>query len=224
MITLEHIYKTYGRGDSATQALRDVCLQIRRGEMLGIMGASGSGKSTLLNILGGMDHFDSGEYHFDDLKIHELEKNRLYDFRKKHVAFVFQQFALMNQYTVYENVELPLRIKNISKKVRKEIVYQALDQMGICELAGKLPAKLSGGQQQRCAIARAVVSGNDLILADEPTGALDMQNGIAIMEILKQLHEQGKTIVVVTHDSRIAECTQRIIHMEDGRIVANEES
>lgn len=223
MITLNKINKTYGKGESATHALKDVSLQIRSGEMIAIMGASGSGKSTLLNVLGCMDQFDSGEYYYQDIEVHNMDKAKLHQFRKSHVGFVFQQFALMNQYTVYENVELPLCIQNVPKKERRKRVQVALEQMGIGELARKRPAKISGGQQQRCAIARALASGNELILADEPTGALDVHNGNEIMKILEQLNEQGKTIIVITHDLKIAERTQRILYMEDGRIVQNNE-
>ncbi|MCI8509077.1 MAG: ABC transporter ATP-binding protein [Lachnospiraceae bacterium] len=222
MITLKHITKTYGKGEGAARALQDVSLEIQEGEMISVMGASGSGKSTLLNMLGCMDQFDSGEYFYGDIEVHNLEKSKLHQFRKKHIAFVFQQFALMNQYTVYENVELPLCIQNVPKKERRKRVYEALEQMGIRELAKKMPAKISGGQQQRCAIARALASGNELILADEPTGALDVNNGNEIMNILEQLNKQGKTVVVITHDPKIAARTQRILYMEDGRIVEHE--
>ncbi|MDE6762050.1 MAG: ABC transporter ATP-binding protein [Lachnospiraceae bacterium] len=222
MITLKHITKTYGKGEGAARALQDVSLEIQEGEMISVMGASGSGKSTLLNMLGCMDQFDSGEYFYGDIEVHNLEKSKLHQFRKKHIAFVFQQFALMNQYTVYENVELPLCIQNVPKKERRKRVYEALEQMGIRELAKKMPAKISGGQQQRCAIARALASGNELILADEPTGALDVNNGNEIMNILEQLNKQGKTVVVITHDPKIAARTQKILYMEDGRIVEHE--
>lgn len=218
MIILKNINKTYGSGENATHALRDVSLEIAEGEMIAIMGTSGSGKSTLLNILGCMDQFDSGEYLYRDMEVHKLSNQQLHQFRKAHVGFVFQHFALMNQYTVYENVELPLSIQNIPKKERKERVYEALTRMGIRELARKMPAKISGGQQQRCAIARALASGNELILADEPTGALDINTGNEIMNILEDLNKQGKTIVIVTHNPEIAARTQRVLHMEDGKI------
>ena len=222
MIMLKYITKTYGKGEGAVRALQDVSLEIQDGEMISVMGASGSGKSTLLNMLGCMDQFDSGEYFYGDIEVHNLEKSKWHQFRKKHIAFVFQQFALMNQYTVYENVELPLCIQNVPRKERRKKVYEALEQMGIRELAKKMPTKISGGQQQRCAIARALASGNELILADEPTGALDVNNGNEIMNILEQLNKQGKTVVVITHDSKIAARTQKILYMEDGRIVEHE--
>lgn len=218
MITLRNINKTYGNGENATHALQDISLEIAEGEMIAIMGTSGSGKSTLLNILGCMDQFDSGEYLYRDTEVHKLSNQQLHQFRKAHVGFVFQHFALMNQYTVYENVELPLSIQNIPKKERKEKVYEALTWMGIQDLARKMPAKISGGQQQRCAIARALASGNELILADEPTGALDINTGNEIMNILEDLNKQGKTIVIVTHNPEIAARTQRVLHMEDGKI------
>lgn len=218
MITLKNINKTYGNGENTTPALRGVSLEIAEGEMLAVMGKSGSGKSTLLNILGCMDTFDSGEYLYQNMEIHKLGGQQLHQFRKEHVGFVFQHFALMNQYTVYENVELPLSIQNVPKKERKEKVYEALKWMGIENLARKMPTKISGGQQQRCAIARALASGNELILADEPTGALDFNTGTEIMNILEALNKQGKTIVIVTHDSEIAARTQRILYMEDGKI------
>ncbi|MDD6072559.1 MAG: ABC transporter ATP-binding protein [Clostridiales bacterium] len=218
MIILKNINKTYENGKNATHALKDVSLEIMEGEMVAIMGTSGSGKSTLLNILGCMDQPDSGEYLYRDMEVQSLNNQQLHQFRKEHVGFVFQHFALMNQYTVYENVELPLSIQNVPKKERKERVYEALTRMGIRELARKMPAKISGGQQQRCAIARALASGNELILADEPTGALDINTGNEIMNILEDLNKQGRTIVIVTHDPKIAARTQRVLYMEDGKI------
>lgn len=218
MISLYNINKLYGKGEDVVHALCDVSLEISEGEMIAIMGKSGSGKSTLLNILGCMDQFDSGEYLYREMEVQKMTNHELHMFRKKHVGFVFQHFALMNQHTVYENVELPLLIQNVSKKQRKKQVYEALTWMGIQNLARKMPSKLSGGEQQRCAIARALASGNELILADEPTGALDISTGSEIMSIFKELNKHGKTIVIVTHDLRIAECAQRILYMKDGKI------
>lgn len=222
VITLEHITKTYGKGENATIALQDVSLKIEAGEMLAIMGSSGSGKSTLLNMIGCMDQFDEGEYYYEKESVHKLKGQQLHQFRKKHIGFVFQQFALMNQYTVYENVELPLCIQNVPRKERKTRVLQSLEQMGIANLAKKMPTKISGGQQQRVAIARALASQNELILADEPTGALDSNTSKEIMDILQELNEQGKTIIVVTHDKNVANRTKRIVHMEDGKILTDE--
>lgn len=220
LAALRHITKIYGVGENKTAALQDASLSIDEGEMIAVMGASGSGKSTLLNVIGCMDRFDSGEYYYREDKVHQLKGSRLHEFRKRHIGFVFQQFALMNQYTVYENVELPLCIQNVPRKERRQRVMQILEKMRIESLAKKMPAKISGGQQQRCAIARALASGNELILADEPTGALDQKTSKEIMDLLEQLNEQGKTIVLVTHDLKVAERAKRIIYMEDGKILS----
>lgn len=200
-------------------ALDGVSLNIQKGDFISIVGTSGSGKSTLLHILGAMDSLTSGEYYYEHEAIHSKKSNGLHKFRKEHISFVFQNFALMDHYTIYENVELPLRAKNISKKERKKIVMEQLEKVGIKDLAEKLPRHLSGGQQQRCAIARALASGNELILADEPTGALDTKNSHEIMNILKELNKMGKTIILVTHDPNIAKETKKIIQMEDGKIL-----
>lgn len=219
MITLQNINKIYQSGESATHALKGINLTINQGEYLAIMGSSGSGKSTLLNIMGGMDTITDGEYFYDDIPVHELKAKELHLFRKNHVSFIFQQFALMNHYTVYENVEIPLLAKGIERKKRKEIIMEILSALGIEEIANKMPVHISGGQQQRCAIARALASDNPLILADEPTGALDKNTGLEIMDIFKEIHKKGKTIVVITHDSNIADLTDRIITLEDGKLI-----
>lgn len=218
MITLEKVVKTYYNGDCPTPALKGIDLTIEAGEYVAIMGASGSGKSTLLNIIGGMDTLTEGAYHYNDIAVHELKGNDLHLFRKQHVSFVFQQFALMNRYTVFENVELPLLAKGVPKKERKEIVMKQLERLGIADLAKKLPVHISGGQQQRCAIARALASDNSIILADEPTGALDKNTGLEIMKLLGEINRQGKTVIIITHDPNIASMTDRILHLEDGCI------
>ena len=218
MIKLKQVTKTYYNGDCETPALRGIDLLIENGDYIAIMGTSGSGKSTLLNIIGGMDRLTTGEYYYKDIPVHKLSGNELHLFRKNHVSFVFQQFALMNQYSVYENVEIPLLAKGISKKERKQIVMEQLEILGIAELAKKRPIHISGGQQQRCAIARALASGNDLILADEPTGALDTDTGLDIMKLLKKINIQGKTLLVITHDPNIATMANKVIRIEDGKI------
>lgn len=220
LIELKNVSKEYkmDSGETGTIALNEVSLMIHKGEFIAIMGTSGSGKSTLLNIIGGMDDMTTGKYYFNGESIHNKNNRGIHLFRKKHISFVFQSFALMEHYTVFENVELPLRAKNVSKKQRKKIVMEQLQKLGIEELAEKMPRQLSGGQQQRCAIARALASGNDVILADEPTGALDSHNSREIMEILKELNKEGKTIIIVTHDENIAKETQRVIKIEDGKI------
>lgn len=219
MIRLNNVRKTYVTGDVSTAALNGISLEIEDGAYISIMGTSGSGKSTLLNILGGMDRLTEGEYFYNDIAVHELKENELHNFRKKNVGFIFQQFALMKHYTVFENVEIPLIALNIPKKKRKEIVMQSLDMVGIADYWKKLPANLSGGQQQRCAIARALVANKNIILADEPTGALDKMTGQEIMKILKKVNQQGKTVIVVTHDENVAQMGDRIIRIEDGRLV-----
>ncbi len=218
MIKLENVSKVYKTGDLEVMALSDVNLTIEDGQMLAIMGPSGSGKSTMLNILGLMDNVTSGDYYIDDVKINELKGNKKHDFRKNHISFVFQNFALMNRYNVFENIELPLLAGKVKKSERKKIVEHNMELVGIKELAKKYPHQLSGGQQQRCAIARALASGNDIILADEPTGALDQKTGQDIIDIFKKVNELGKTVIIVTHDSNVANQCKKTIHIVDGKI------
>lgn len=220
MIMLKDVVKTYNKGtSSAVTALNGINLVIEDGEFVSIMGPSGSGKSTLLHILGCMDTMTEGEYELDDIKIHEQKAANLHKIRGAKISFVFQQFALMNAYTVFENVELPLLAQNVKKKERKRIVKEKLEQMGILDLAKKLPGKISGGQQQRTAIARALASGSSIILADEPTGALDQHTSQEVMDVLKKINEDGKTVILVTHDPNIAARTKRCIQMVDGKII-----
>ena len=219
MIRLEKITKTYTTGGVDTYALKEVNLEVQQGEYLAIMGKSGSGKSTLLNILGGMDTMTSGEYWFGDIAVHKLSGRELHQFRKNQVSFVFQQFALMNRYTVYENVELPLLIRGMKKKERKKAVMEKLDMLGIAELSKKLPIHISGGQQQRCAVARALAAGNELFLADEPTGALDQENSLEMMEISDKINKQGKTIIMIIHDEDIAGRAKRLVRIHDGYLL-----
>ena len=218
MIKLIGVTKIYDKGNAEKTALKDINLMVNHGEMLAVMGTSGSGKTTLLNMIGCMDKLTEGQYMYDDIEVNRLKKYDLDKFRKEHISFVFQHFALMNDYTVFENVEVPLICKRISRSRRRKIVMDCLDKMGISDLAKKYPTKISGGQKQRCAIARAIASGNDVILADEPTGALDKATGNEIMNILKSLYEQGKTMSIVTHDREVAKQCNRIISIEDGVI------
>ena len=217
MIQLTQVTKTYYNGDCPTEALKGIDLTIETGEYIAITGTSGSGKSTLLHIIGGMDSLTDGEYRYNDIAVHELKGNRLHLFRKNNVSFVFQQFALMNDYTVQENVELPLIAKGFSKKERKRIALEKLELLGIADLAKKRPSHISGGQQQRCAIARALSADTPVILADEPTGSLDSQNSTDVMNCFNEILTD-KTIILITHDMNIAKRCQRIVKIEDGLI------
>ncbi|WP_264167679.1 ABC transporter ATP-binding protein [Clostridium tagluense] len=187
--------------------------------MVAIMGTSGSGKSTLLNILGFIDKISNGEYYFDGENVETLTSVELAEFRNKKVGFVFQYFALLNDYTVYENIQLPLLKTKLSKKEKKKIIEEYLIEFGITSQKNKRPQEISGGQQQRVAIIRALVTNPSYILADEPTGALDKKNGEAIMNILKDLNKNGKTIIIVTHDNNVANFCDRIITIDDGKII-----
>lgn len=206
--------------DVQTKALNDVSLEIKKGEFVAIMGPSGCGKSTLLNILGTLDSPTSGKYYFDDKEIDKMSESQLTTFRKGNIGFVFQNFNLIDELTVYENVELPLVYLNSKKSERKKKVMEVLERMNIAHRAGHFPQQLSGGQQQRVAIARAVVTDCPLILADEPTGNLDSTNGVEVMELLRELNNQGTTIVIVTHSQRDATYAHRVIHLLDGRVVS----
>lgn len=208
--------------DVQTKALNEVSLEIKQGEFVAIMGPSGCGKSTLLNILGTLDTPTSGTYLFFDKEINKMSESQLTAFRKGNIGFVFQNFNLIDELTVYENVELPLVYLGGKTAERKKKVMEVLERMRIAHRAGHLPQQLSGGQQQRVAIARAVVTDCPLILADEPTGNLDSTNGVEVMELLSELNRQGTTIVIVTHSQRDATYAHRIVHLLDGKIVSEE--
>lgn len=218
MIELKNVCKTYKYGKEETKALDNINLTVNDKEFVAVIGNSGSGKSTLLNIIGCMDIMDSGSYVLNGEEISGLKINKLHKIRKNSISFVFQNFALLNHYTVFENVEVPLMAKKVKKSERMRIVKEKLELMGIYDLKDKLPTKISGGQQQRCAIARALASDNNIILADEPTGALDSKKSEDIMNVLKELNDMGKTVIVVTHNMDIAKKADRIIEMEDGKI------
>ena len=219
MIKLIHVKKDYTEGGVITNALKDINLEVKDGEFVAIMGASGSGKSTLLHILGGMDKLTSGEYYYNDEAVHDMSMGRLNIFRRDHVSFVFQNAALMKYYTVAENIEMPLLSMNVGKKERKKIIEEKMEAVGIAHLAKKLPIHISGGEQTRTAIARALAGDNELLLADEPTGALDQTTGKEIMEVFKKVHEMGKTIILITHDPNVAAYADRIIRIEDRKII-----
>lgn len=219
MIRIENGNKTYYSYEVKKEALKDINLSVKKGEFLAIMGTSGSGKSTLLHILGCMDRLTTGEYRFEETDVSELSVKDWHEFRRKHISFVFQNFALINQYTVRENIMIPLKAQRMRKKERNARVEHVAEVLGISEVLDKLPLHISGGQQQRAAIARAIVSDNELLLCDEPTGALDRNTGVEVMDILTNIHKTGKTIIMVTHDMNIAEYADRIIRIEDGMLV-----
>ena len=219
MIRLENVTKDYNANGVCTHALKKITMQINHGEMVAITGTSGSGKSTLLNIIGAMDTLTSGKYYFNREDVSLFNARQLHEFRKQYISFVFQNFSLMNKYTVYENVEMPLIARKV--KNRKSIVMQKLDLMGIADMKNKLPLQMSGGQQQRCAIARALAADTQVILADEPTGALDSNTSKEIMKCFKSINKESKTIIIITHDSSVADACGRIIRIEDGMICDN---
>ncbi|MBM7836521.1 ABC transporter ATP-binding protein [Clostridium sardiniense] len=220
IISLNNITKIYGKDMAKLIALDNISLDINEGEFIGVMGPSGCGKSTLLNIVGAVDLPTNGEYKLKDIIINKKNINNLSKIRNKEIAFIFQNFALIKDYTVFENVTLPLKFRKVNKKEKNIIADKYLKELGILEYKNKLVSELSGGQQQRVAICRALVQESDLILADEPTGALDQKNGMNIMEILKMLNKKyNKTIIIVTHDDKIASYCDRIIYMKDGKII-----
>lgn len=223
IIELKQITKEYRSDAIVTPALTDIDLSIDKGEFVAVMGASGSGKTTLLNIIGCMDIPTAGTYLFDGTDLSLSNEVQLSSIRGKRIAFVFQHFALIDDYTVFENVEVPLMKQSSTKAERKKRVSAALKTVGISELARKKPIHISGGQKQRVAIARAIACGADVILADEPTGALDSKTGKEIMQLFSDLNDAGKTIILITHDRQIASYAKRLITIQDGRILKDEQ-
>ncbi|RXI48502.1 ABC transporter ATP-binding protein [Clostridium tetani] len=220
ILKLNNISKIYGMNNNKLNALKDINLTINEGELIAIIGASGSGKSTLLNIMGTLDNSTSGEYMVDGKDINNLNSADLARLRNKYFGFIVQNFALINDYTVYENIEIPLEYGKVKSKDRKKIISETLDILSMKDKMNKTPKQLSGGQCQKVAIARALVNDPRIILADEPTGALDRKTGQDIMEILKKLNRQkGKTIIMVTHNLELATRCDRIIKLQDGKIV-----
>jgi putative ABC transport system ATP-binding protein len=220
MLQLEHIGKVYPRGESTVPILRDINLTILRGDYTAIMGASGSGKSTLMNILGCLEPPSEGRYYFDGREVTTLTDDERTDLRNFRIGFVFQQFNLLSRQSALENVMLPMVYAGYSRRERRERALWMLERVGLAERLDHLPSQLSGGQQQRVAIARALVNQPELVLADEPTGALDSRTGREVMDLIGELHQDGITIVLVTHDAAVAERSQRIVRIEDGRTLA----
>lgn len=219
LLRLEHITKNFGKGDGKVAALRDISLKIDEGELVAIIGKSGSGKSTLLNIIGSLMRSDGGEYYYKNNKMDFSKERVATEFRKSKIGFIVQYFGLIDDKNVYQNVALPLKYQ---KRKKSEIRKKVTETLRYFEIESKIkayPNQLSGGQKQRVAIARAVVKESEIILADEPTGALDEENGRNVMKVLKELNESGKTVIIVTHDNKIAGQCNRIIEIRDGEIV-----
>lgn len=219
MITIENLKKSFRTEEIETLALNNVNLKVEDGEFVAIMGPSGCGKSTLLNIMGMLDNLTDGSYNFAGNEVSRLKENQRTQLRKGNLGFVFQSFNLIDELTVYENVELPLIYLKMLKAERKERVMKVLERMKIAHRAKHFPQQLSGGQQQRVAISRAVVADPKLILADEPTGNLDSKNGLEVMNLLTELNQEGTTIVMVTHSDRDSHFAHRVVNLFDGQIV-----
>ncbi|WP_341665008.1 ABC transporter ATP-binding protein [Vibrio sp.] len=224
LVNLNHICKYYSSGDTEVRALDGVSLNIAQGEFLSILGPSGSGKSTLMNILGCLDKPTQGSYDLDGQNVASLTSNQLAEIRNHKVGFVFQSFNLLEYATALDNVALPLVYSGVPAKERKRRASELLRQVGLGERMEHKPNQLSGGQKQRVAIARALVNDPQIILADEPTGALDSKSGAEIEALFNQLHAQGRTLIIVTHDNALAERTKRVITIKDGKIIADRKS
>lgn len=223
MIHVEELTKVYQMGESEVRALDGASFKIEKGEMVAIMGPSGSGKSTLMSIIGCLDVPTSGKYTLDDVSVENMDETRLADVRGRKIGFVFQQFNLLARTSALENVKLPLTYAGYSGRERDDRAMKALVRVGLGDRTHHAPNELSGGQQQRVAIARAIVNEPAILLADEPTGALDSKTGVEIMDLFQSLHrDNGQTVILVTHDAHVARHTERIIRISDGKIVSDE--
>lgn len=218
MIELKNVSKSFTLGDQEVKALDKINFSVSKGEFVAIIGPSGSGKSTMMNILGLLDVADSGEYLLDDLSIREASESTLADIRNRKIGFIFQSFNLLPKMNALENVQIPLMYRGISKKESQKKAYEYLEKVGLKGREKHMPSQLSGGQQQRVAIARALIGNPEIILADEPTGALDSKTGHEVMDLLEELNREGQTIILITHDINIANRAKRIVKMKDGEL------
>ncbi len=221
LIDIKDIYKIYNPGENEVRALDGISLKVEHGEFLAIVGQSGSGKSTLMNMLGLLDVPTSGTYRLDGIDTANMTDDEMSEIRNKEIGFIFQGFNLITSLTAVENVELPLVYRGMKKEERHQLALEALERVGLSHRLDHLPKQMSGGQQQRVAIARAVAARPPVILADEPTGNLDSHSGVEVMKILHELHEEGRTIILITHDNDIANEAQRVIKIQDGQIVSD---
>ena len=219
MIKINDLHKSYKMGSNSLHVLKGINFNVEEGELVAIMGSSGSGKSTLLNILGMLDLLDKGSYELDNVPIRDLDETKAANYRNKFLGFVFQSFNLINYKTALENVTLPLYYQGVNRKEREVTALEYLNQVGLKEWATHLPSELSGGQKQRVAIARAMAAEPKVLLADEPTGALDSKTSYEVMDLIQQINDKGNTILVVTHEPDIAEMCKRVVILKDGVIV-----
>ena len=221
MIYLKDVYKIYGDGENQIRAADGITMRIQKGEFTAIVGASGSGKSTCMNIIGCLDVPTSGSYYLNGADVSQMNEKELAHIRNQQLGFIFQQYNLIPKLNIIENVELPLLYRGIHAQKRRKMAMESLQRVGLADRSEKLPSQLSGGQQQRVSIARALAGNPPVILADEPTGALDSKTGHEVLEFLKQLNQDGTTVVLITHDNSIAEKTGRIIRIQDGKVVSD---
>ncbi|WP_340065110.1 ABC transporter ATP-binding protein [Ascidiimonas aurantiaca] len=222
MIEIKNLHKSYRMGSNSLHVLKGIDFSVKEGELVAIMGSSGSGKSTLLNILGMLDEADSGEYTLDNVPIKNLTETKAAQYRNKFLGFIFQSFNLINYKSAWENVALPLYYQRVGRKERQRKAIDYLERVGLKEWADHLPSELSGGQKQRVAIARAMAAEPKVLLADEPTGALDSKTSYEVMSLIQEINDQGNTILVVTHEHDIAKMCKRIVHLKDGVIEKDE--
>ena len=224
VIKLKNIRKFYRQGEDTLEVLKDISLEVEEGEYLAVLGPSGSGKSTLMNIIGCMDRFQEGDYWLTGEHVNERNDAQLTDLRNRQIGFIFQRYHLIQTYTVLQNTMLPLLIRGVPRARAEEISMEKLTMLGMAERASHKPNELSGGQQQRAAIARAIVGSPKILLADEPTGALDRSTGTEVLKLFQQLNEMGNTIVMITHDSHVATSARRIVKIIDGELFEGDTS